>query len=198
MVQPAVIHVLSAWFSHDALENSINERATEWMDRVRAMARAILVNLTWNVFLSSESREVSQQDVLACILEHGGLAAVIDAAEIDSGIAEEMEIKRRALWAIATWLSFDNNESRALFIRSGGIPCLVNLNEETATPEMKTFARVALSKLLCALGEELTSRIVLLRVQINSQLDLTALWDQLGSSYEGNNMSGGMLGDGQE
>ena len=47
---------------------------------------------------------------------------------------------------------------------------------------MRTYARVALSKILCALGEDLTTRIQLLKAQASVAKDPSVLWEQLAQS----------------
>ncbi len=44
---------------------------------------------------------------------------------------------------------------------------------------MRTFARVALCKLLCALGDELTGRIQMLHAQVLAAADPAALAEEL-------------------
>lgn len=49
---------------------------------------------------------------------------------------------------------------------------------------MRTYSRVALSKVLCALGEDLTTRINLLKAQVSVAKDPTVLWEQIAQSLE--------------
>ena len=58
---------------------------------------------------------------------------------------------------------------------------MFQVNESNSTAEMRTFSRVALCKLLCALGDELSARIDLLRGQVLGASDVSALWEQLAS-----------------
>jgi hypothetical protein len=58
------------------------------------------------------------------------------------------------------------------------------VDDSNSTAEMRTFTRVALSKLLCALGDELTLRITLLRGRALASTDPSALWEELAASFE--------------
>ena len=49
---------------------------------------------------------------------------------------------------------------------------------------MRTYARVALSKLLYALGDELTLRITLLRAKASAAVDHATLWGEIAATFE--------------
>lgn len=86
------------------------------------------------------------------------------------------------MWALATWLSFDDVSARSKLIRAGGMVPLLRISEANATPEVQRYARVALSKILSALGDELSVRITVLRAQMNQAEDPEQLWEALAAS----------------
>ncbi len=95
---------------------------------------------------------------------------------------EETELKRAALWALATWFSFDDHEAKVNFIHAGGMPPLLRVTEDNSSVEMQRYARIALSKLLTSMGEELTERISVLRAHLSHHPNLSELWAQLAES----------------
>lgn len=55
-------------------------------------------------------------------------------AEIVEGETEEdAERRRRAMWAIATWLSFDDLRARSKFVLAGGMAPLLKVGDTSST-----------------------------------------------------------------
>eukprot|EP00041_Stephanoeca_diplocostata_P038386 m.1511859 g.1511859 ORF g.1511859 m.1511859 type:complete len:1572 (+) comp25210_c0_seq4:232-4947(+) len=80
----------------------------------------------------------------------------------------DVELQRRALWAIASWLSVDSPDNKVLFIRAGGLAALLSITDGIAPPDLCRFARLALGKLLQVHGEDLTIRIEILRSHVTN------------------------------
>ena len=136
-------------------------------------ARRCIVNLSWNV--RSAGRGRTSYQTLAMIVEHGGLPSWTQAV----GIVENAEQMRRALWALATWLTVDDRSNKLNVVRNNGLVPLLKVDDTNANAEMNRYARLALSKLLCAVGDELTMRVQLLRSQLDSGHDLNAMWEDI-------------------
>ena len=142
------------------------------------LADAATVQLAYNA--SSIPRGFTQHQTLQAIVEQGGLPAWIAVADPSQRLVGGNGEK--ALWAIATWLSLDSAESNSFLVRCGGLTVLLAVtNHSTSTAEATRFARVALAKLLCTVGEELTQRISLLSAHIaeKGEADVVLAWEKM-------------------
>ena len=115
------------------------------------LACGIVVEVAYNA--NAVPRGLTQFQSLAQIVGQGGLACWVDGATLAApGVAE------KALWAIATWLSIESDESKVKVVDAGGLPMLLLLESGAAdvtggmetTEEARRFARAALGKLVGA------------------------------------------------
>jgi hypothetical protein len=167
-------HPAGSHFSARPAPNSTEE----WSKRVKDVARVALVRLVWNV----QSPKGSEREVIHELISQGALPALVQSIDYIGDSEDDMELKRIALWALANWLSFDDTASKAEVIRAGGMPPLLRVTESNSSVELQRYARVALSKLLTSMGEELTERISVLRAHLDHHPNLSELWNQLAES----------------
>jgi hypothetical protein len=144
-----------------------------------------LVNLAWNVRLGGRGRTTFQG--LALVVEQGGLAAWVEHARVAAaGHQDADECRRRALWAIASWLSVEHTDAKVKFVMAGGLQPMLEITPENSSIENQRYAELALSKILCARGEELAFRTEVLQLQMSAAVtdaSKTALWSTIAQHF---------------
>jgi len=113
-------------------------------------ATRVITNLSWHVRASHSGRTTYQ--TLALIAGQGGTPAWVNA--IDSATNQtDYELQRRSLWALASWLAVEDRSAQTQVIRSNGLVVLLKLIQgENVASELARYARLVLSKLLCAIA----------------------------------------------
>jgi len=144
-----------------------------------------LVNLAWRARFSSHQRTTFQS--LAMVVEQGGLPAWIENARLNRGAdAEGAEFRKRALWAIGSWLSVEHTDAKVKFVMSGGLEPLLEVTEANSTVEDLTCSEIALGKILCAAGHTLRHRIEMLQLEMQASKTDEArekLWSRIADNF---------------
>lgn len=189
LMEPDAIAKLAAFSERSHDDDS--DGSPDWYQAIKSTAGATLVHLAWNV-QSARSRH-QQNDVLTAVVGRAlpAFVAAIDSGLMsdevlasDAGAPDRRELGRQALWAVATWLGLDPPHGRAAFVRAHGMFVLLKVDENNTTAEMRTFTRVICSKILGALGDDLSTKILLLRGEASVCQDLDGMWAAMAASVD--------------
>lgn len=96
------------------------------------------------------------------------------------------ETRRRALWAITSWLSVEHSDSKVKFVLAGGLEPLLQVTPANSTAECQRYAELALSKVLCARGQQLGFRTEVLQLQMSAAATTasrTELWRRIAHEF---------------